>query len=223
MTRFALAFSTATVAVLGAASIAPAAVQLMGGDAGEGLTLVPANVVNATNFTGNTQTIQGVVFSPATPPTSVTAVRTGGGGGFLSGTVMDAGYGFGGTANDAALIQVANTISFGGGAQTFEVRGLTAGTTYKFDIIQSTSDAAARTQTLTFGGVSDAVSLATYGVYDSVFTLVAPTSGTIAGSIAPGTDGTVLNGLVVSTVPVPEPTSLAFLGLGGLTLLRRRR
>ena len=237
MNRFAIALSAA--AVLGTAVASHAAViTLAGGDAGEGLTLVPSRVVNATNFTGAANTtLQGVVFSRTTPPYAVTAVRGpvgAAGSGFVSGSVNNDLYGFGTaatrTANDNALLAIANTISFKGGttaaaAQNFTLSNLAPNTPYKLDILQTTSDAGARSQTLTVTGSggtqTDVVPLVPYKIYDSVFTVTSSSTGTILANFVPSTDGTVFSGVVVSSVP--EPASLGLLGLGGLTLLRRRR
>ena len=238
MNRYAIALSAA--AVLGTAVASQAAVLVTGGDAGEGITLNAANNVYALNIAlGNTPdpvTLQGVSFSGAVPSIAVGAGTFGPYGAAFTGVTPSI---TGTSANDTAATQIAGDLFFGSGSTAMSnglpfysliASNLTPGASYKLDVIQTVGNASGRTQNVLLNGtVVDTVVLPTASTVGGI----APVFNTSATAIADGSgqitlgfeqaagDGPVFSAVSVSSVP--EPASLGLLGLGGLTLLRRRR
>ena len=72
-------------------------------------------------------------------------------------------------------------------------------------------------------GQAGVVSYSVDGVPRGTFNLTF--DGAFAGNVgfASNQVGNTIDNLVITALPIPEPASLALLGLGGLTLLRRRR
>lgn len=112
---------------------------------------------------------------------------------------------------------------------TFTLTNLTAGDTYRiqfyFSDTRTVSGIDLRQLHFDDGNGNDSTiftrgsGMSTYG------TFVADGTGTQTINYTSDTPsgGVGLNGYVISTTPVPEPTSSALLGLGGLALILRRR
>jgi len=141
-----------------------------------------------------------------------------------------------GTATNDSLY--GNTESFGSGANmfpSFRLGGLVVGQTYDFKFFASRTGVTGsppdnrETQYTLAGATSGSVTLnATNNTTNTVtYSLTPNASGEILISIGPGANNnnsnhfTYLNVLEINTVP--EPGSVALLGLGGLLLMRRRR
>lgn len=216
-------FLSAAITLLTVAktSFAATTTMLTGGDAGQGLTLDPANVVAALNVYGGNYTLQGVDFTTWSE------------GDMYGGTLV-----FGGgesSANDNAMRGLIDQLGFASGTNSldFVFSGLTPHATYQLDLLQSVLHYNPREQAIVANGtLVTLVDLALGAAYNTSFGATATGAGTITVQVVAsggfgGTgfqDGAVMNALVVTAVPEPA-TCAAFLGLAAMTcaLARRRR
>lgn len=194
--------------------------MLTGGDAGQGLTLDPANVVSALNIYGSNYTLQGVTFTSQST------------GDQYGGSLVFAGSET--SANDNAMRGLVNQLGFASGTNSlnFVFSGLTPHASYKLDLLQSVLHYNPREQAIVANGsLVTLVDLALNKAYNTSFGATATGAGTItvqvvaSGSFG-GTgfqDGAVMNALVLTAIPEPA-TCAAFLGLAAMSwaLVRRR-
>ncbi|BDS06612.1 hypothetical protein NT6N_16520 [Oceaniferula spumae] len=114
---------------------------------------------------------------------------------------------------------------FGGGLGTsqpitFSLSGLAANTEHTFTFTLGKNETAVRGVTYSATGVSDLV-LGNGGAQSGTLTLTSDGSGVITGTAtATGLEG---NWAALTIESVPEPSSTALLGLGGLALILLRR
>lgn len=219
---------------LATASASAAIVTVTGGDAGQGLSLNPSNVVYALNVgnDGNTQTVQGVTFE-----TSYANVTVSNGSPATLGTATFPDQI---SADDEALrtIYAGNNYSTNrANPVTIVASNLTAGASYQVEVLVSMDDwgtgwgGQTRSETFAINGVAtgDELMYSTGEYYNVVMTGVADGSGVLTidiqdsgNDVGPNwANDAVVNGLVISAVP--EPASLGLLGVGTLLLARRRR
>ena len=180
------------------------------------------NVVEAVSHSA--ATVNGVSF---TADATIGDFATGGdyADGFFMGTTGDAGF--------DALVGNQSYENTGDLVTTITLTGLTLGTdyTFQFFIVDDRSAAIAGRSVvlgdLDGGTASASVARGLTGGLASGNTITGAFTGDADGTqeiTVTTTDGNgALTGYVLSSVPVPEPSSTALLGLGGLALILRRR
>lgn len=147
-------------------------VAITGGDAGEGLTLVPADVVYAYNIRGGSFTVQGVEFTGYTT-----------GSASASYTDMDPFGGGQNSSDDAALRSILQTMAWDeGGGQPSQVTfsGLQPFGSYKIDLLYYSGFWAAREQAIVVNSqLVDIVEVSQSIAYTTFFTVQANGAGSI--------------------------------------------
>ncbi|WP_035610629.1 LamG-like jellyroll fold domain-containing protein [Haloferula sp. BvORR071] len=193
-------------------SLHAATAPLTGGDAGQGLTVTAQYLKGVNLGVGTARTVQGATFTGA-PAAGFTVTGLGGFTGNFTGNLN---FGAGETsANDTAMTELARTLFFGGGGMDVAITGLTAGTSYQLNLIQSvTTSFGPREQAILLNGTWQENVMLTQGNNAKITTLVATAngSGQIALGLRPsgsygGTgpqDGAVLSGIAVTTIANPD-------------------
>ena len=201
-------------------------VTLSGGDPGEGLTLDASRVVYAYNLNGSGNvTWQNVVFSPltigVTDPT-------------FTSTTVDPFAGQTST-NDNALRSLLQSLAWddgGGQALRHEFTGLTAGATYRLDVLQFSGYFAAREQAIIANGslvgileisqtVGKNTSFTAQADSSGMITLLLAQSGAYGGT--GNQDGAIYNAVVLSSIPEPSTYALVVGVMAiGAAIWRRR-
>jgi hypothetical protein len=216
------------MAFLAMATVSSAMIQVVGGDAGQGLTLDASKVVGALNVGGHGAAldVQGITFHNSdtigsyTGPLTWAGGASGGSGEYGGAFVFGAGET---SANDTNLAGVFRSLYFGSNWMQITVGGLTANATYKFDVLAScTQNFNARSMVISANGTDMETFSMLRGDYAYVvsFQAAADGLGKMVIGAHPGSEGGFFNGLVVST---PEPATMALLGLGALLGLKRKR
>jgi hypothetical protein len=215
------------LALLGTLTAAPAfagTIMLTGGDPGEGYAPLGTTFAAINLGEGATpESVQGVNFTLTDPHITVSPVIP------SASTVVNLGS----DPNDINLQSIfhSNVFTADAGAATLPIvvtiTGLTAGTTYQMDFFVG-FQGAGRTEQFSAVGMSTVVDSLLYptsgvgGPAMDVRQLVIPdATGKIVEtiSITTGAQGSVLNGLSVTTGPVPplavpEPASMLLVGTG---------
>ena len=126
----------------------------------------------------------------------------------------------------------------GGGTGTFTISGLTPGGTYNLALMVDSADNGSiatdytigTTTMMAFGGSAgtDANGALTFtdGQTHALFSGISASAGgeiTFSATQAAGSSFASFPGLQIEDSIIPEPSSAALLGLGGLALIRRRR
>jgi hypothetical protein len=227
------------VLVLGPSFASASVVTITSGDAGGGVVLHPADVVDAVDIfaqQGNNNVVQGVTFtSEANTPNVVDNLSSapGGGmgmvnGGFTDGPVASFSATGPGT-NNTNLLNVLQSIDYG--QQHVVISGLTPGGYYNVQLLMSDSTYNERIQDIAVNGTpGDTVDVMTSESYDASYNVSANSLGKITVDVTPdalsGDQNPVLSGLIVQAVPEPGSVvalvGLCGMGLVGL-LLRRRK
>lgn len=220
-----------------------------GGDAGEGLDLT-GTFVHAYNLGGPAQTVQGVTFAAAdrtSLPTGLTMTGTAANQfvytGVNPGNANAADYGL--TTSDNALEAIATSVWYDGN-WSLDL-AVTTGTQYKLQLIlQEGFHSFQGVNGSTIGGRNMDISLegalglddfesgietnglaqdeSDFGmVYTYEFTATDDIFTVSLDRVAPANENVTLGAVTLEVIPVPEPSSTALLGLGGLALILRRR
>jgi hypothetical protein len=218
-----------------------------GGDAGEGLDLT-GNIVSAFNLGGTAQTVQGVNFVAAdrtSLPTGLTMTGTAGnqfnytGANPAGANAAD----YGATSDDDALETMVTSVWYDG-SWTLDL-AVTSGTQYQLQLIFQEgfhkfqgvdgSTANGRKTDISLEGVLGLANfepgietngLAQGGsdfgmVYTYTFTATDDSFTVSLDTVAGANENAILG--AVTLEQVPEPSTTALLGLGGLALILRRR
>jgi hypothetical protein len=218
---------------MASAQASPVATLYTGGDPLEGLDLQGtfAYALNFRNTTTADLVVDGATFKAVTAssaPAGVTVIDYG-----LSAFDSITPFEFGATANDnnleaiaAATVEVSGTIS----TQVKLNLAVTAGATYKLQILSLGNAGAPRPASYTINGVTTFITLATTApsspinssyVITETFVPATSTTQIIMIHDAGGGNDSFAQGLTLELLP--EPASLTLLGLGGLAILGRRR
>jgi len=208
-------------------------VLLSGGDLGEGLTLIPANVVAARHVRDLNPTLQGVAF----PTNSGLIIFSASGGGFLYPTAYVANSN---TSNDLALNSLMNTAIFGNASNLIvTVSGLNAGQSYVTNLLLTEyagPGAGQRDLNFSYNGGTAIDAFRTgsaplgYNVQNNavannfgIITIAINSPGEYIDNVFTTGNFPVLSAVIVSSVP--EPSSFALLAIGGVftAFIRGRR
>ena len=220
-TRFVGLSLISAAAVLAISSSSSAAVVVVtGGDAGQGLTLVPSDVVQAWDIDkyNHNWVIQGVQTTSVFGTGNANIVLSGADSA-LGDTLPDNI-----SANDLALSDIFSTYQWK--AQTVTLKGLTPNATYKVEVLASMRSGSSRVQDIALNGVAIGTAVDVKTNFFNVWgTTQADASGYISVALTPTAGSTdpnpAVSAIFVSTV-VPEPATLSLLGLSTLGLLGRR-
>ena len=199
----------------------------IGGDPGEGLTLDASRVVFAYSINGSgSVTWQGVVFTPLALGVSDPTFTS---------TTDDPFPGQNST-NDTALRTLLQSLAWddgGGQPLQHDFTGLTAGASYRLDVLQFSGYFAAREQAIVVNGsLVGLVEISQTDAKNTSFTAQADSSGKITLLLAQsgaygGTgnqDGAIYNAVVLSSIPEPATYGLV-VGVAAILAAgwRRRR
>lgn len=148
----------------------------------------------------------------------------------LSTLLVSSASGNGGTwtasTADLGVIATSHSWSNGNNVGTITLSGLTNGNQYKVQFFMNDNRAGIPTRTMDYSTGASSISTTRGDGQSVIGTFIA--DATTQNISFDGTNGVnepdlALNGYILSTSVVPEPSSLAFLGLGGLALFAHRR
>ena len=199
------------IACIAAAVPASAATLITGGDAADGLTLNPAQIVVALDVGHQTApppfvSVQGVTFTGSSPQVTGASL-----GGFANEFTGVFNFATSTTTDDANLAAIMTKLYFSAQGVDFTVTGLTPGATYVVDVLQSVTETFnSREQAILINGnfVENVTLTRTPAdVYDTHVSVAADADGKILIGARPsagygGTgpnDGCLINAIVVST------------------------
>lgn len=181
-----------------------------------------AEVIDGASWNNMTATVAGgtALVDSAGAATAATVAVTSGTGQINSNDAAGAGYT--GAANDS----MTTSLMWGNGTDTVTVSGLTNGETYTVTVWAGLSGVGTADTDVTVTGSNEGTLTADL---DAAYTAnsVLTFTGTVAGgqiALSAGPSGGTNHawqGIRIETVP--EPSSTALLGLGGLALILRRR